>query len=95
MKLKRSDLQTQIDAEEAEKSKLQNEIGKLTEQLLRVNESLEKKIAVKNECGRVISEMEDAYKKVPIMNINLLSILNYKNSFKIEIFRSWKVHSYC
>lgn len=61
---KRDELQKQIINEEEEKSKLQNDIRILSERLAKINESLAKKIASRNEYDKTISETEAAYMKV-------------------------------
>lgn len=61
---KRDDLHKQILEEEEEKRKLQNDIRSLTERLAKVNESLSKKMAARNEYDNTIRETEAAYMKV-------------------------------
>lgn len=61
---KRDELQKQILVEEEEKGKIQNDLRILTERLARINESLAKKIASRNEYDRTIAETEAAYMKV-------------------------------
>ena len=61
---KRDDLHKQILEEEEEKRKIQNDIRILTERLSKVNESLSKKMASRNEFDRTIAETEAAYMKV-------------------------------
>lgn len=61
---KRDELQKQIILEEEEKCKIQNDLRILTERLARINESLAKKIASRNEYDKTISETEAAYMKV-------------------------------
>ena len=60
---KRDELQRQIVLEEEEKSKIQNDLRILTERLARINESLAKKMALRNDYDRTISETEAAYVK--------------------------------
>lgn len=57
-------MQSQIEAQEAEKCRLQQEIEKMSTKLTRINDSLGKKITVRNEYDRTISETETAYVKV-------------------------------
>ena len=64
MKMRRLDLQAQIDAEEEEKNNLQREIEKMSYKLTRLNDSLAKRIAVRNEYDRTIADTETAYVKV-------------------------------
>ncbi len=61
---KRDDLHKQIINEEDEKMKIENEIRQLTERLSKVNESLAKKMAVRSELDKTISETETAYMKI-------------------------------
>ena len=61
---KRDELQKQIHVEEEEKCKIQNDLRILTERLARINESLAKKIASRNEYDKTIAETEAAYMKV-------------------------------
>jgi Sjoegren syndrome nuclear autoantigen 1 len=61
---KRDELQKQILVEEEEKCKIQNDLRILTERLARINESLAKKIASRNEYDKTIAETEAAYMKV-------------------------------
>jgi Sjoegren syndrome nuclear autoantigen 1 len=61
---KRDEVHKQILQEEEEKQKLQNDIRILTERLAKVNESLSKKMASRNEFDKTIAETEGAYMKV-------------------------------
>ena len=61
---KRDDLHKHIIEEEEEKRKIQNDIRILTERLAKINESLSKKMASRNEFDRTIAETESAYMKV-------------------------------
>lgn len=70
---KRDELQKQILVEEEEKCKIQNDLRILTERLARINESLAKKIASRNEYDKTISETEAAYMKVK----HLISTISY------------------
>lgn len=65
---KRDELQKQILVEEEEKCKIQNDLRILTERLARINESLAKKIASRNEYDKTIAETEAAYMKVSHYN---------------------------
>ena len=65
---KRDELQKQILVEEEEKCKIQNDLRILTERLARINESLAKKIASRNEYDKTIAETEAAYMKVSCYN---------------------------
>lgn len=61
---RRDELHRTILQEEEEKQKLQNDIRVLTERLAKVNESLAKKMASRNEFDKTIAETEAAYMKV-------------------------------
>ena len=61
---KRDELHKQILEEEEEKRKVQNDIRILTERLAKINESLSKKMASRNEFDKTIAETEAAYMKV-------------------------------
>ena len=61
---KRDGLHKLIITEEDEKQKIQSDIRILTEKLTKVNESLAKKIATRNEYDKTIAETEAAYMKV-------------------------------
>lgn len=64
MKLRRSALQSQIVSQEEEKSNLQSEIEKMSCKLTHLNDSLAKRIAVRNEYDRTIADTETAYMKI-------------------------------
>ncbi|GCC36551.1 microtubule nucleation factor SSNA1 [Chiloscyllium punctatum] len=72
---KREELNQQILQEEEEKNKLQNDIRILTEKLAKVNESLARKMATRNEFDRTIAETEAAYMKILESSQTLLTIL--------------------
>ena len=61
---KRDELHKQILQEEEEKQKIQNDLRILTERISQVNESLARKIAMRNDYDKTIAETENAYKKV-------------------------------
>jgi len=63
---KRDELHRQTILEEEEKNRIQNDIRVLTERLAKVNESLAKKMAQRNEFDKTIAETEAAYMKVCI-----------------------------
>ncbi|XP_017875589.2 Sjoegren syndrome nuclear autoantigen 1 homolog, partial [Ceratina calcarata] len=67
MKMRRTELQAQIESQEEEKNYLQREIEKLSHKLTRVNDSLTKRIAVRNEYDRTITDTETAYVKVDLL----------------------------
>uniref|UniRef100_UPI00398E6422 microtubule nucleation factor SSNA1 n=1 Tax=Pristiophorus japonicus TaxID=55135 RepID=UPI00398E6422 len=72
---KREELNQQILQDEEEKNKLQNDIRILTEKLAKVNESLARKMATRNEFDRTIAETEAAYMKILESSQTLLTIL--------------------
>ena len=80
---KRDELQKQILVEEEEKCKIQNDLRILTERLARINESLAKKIASRNEYDKTIAETEAAYMKVLQHQSNLWLIGCYGNGSSI------------
>ena len=63
---KRDELHRQTLVEEEEKTRIQNDIRILTERLAKVNESLAKKMAQRNEFDKTIAETEAAYMKVDV-----------------------------
>jgi len=68
---RREEVNRQIQKEEETKAKIQNDLRILTERLARVNESLARKIASRNEYDKTIVETEAAYKKVCTSSIYL------------------------
>jgi len=60
---KRDELHKQILLEDEEKMKIQNDISILTERLARINESLARKIQMRNDFDKTIAETESAYNK--------------------------------
>ncbi|KAK6194799.1 hypothetical protein SNE40_000354 [Patella caerulea] len=72
---KRDDIHKQILQEDEEKQKLQNDLRILTEKLAKVNESLAKKMTIRNEFDKTIAETEGAYKKILESSHTLLNVL--------------------
>ncbi|XP_063172614.1 microtubule nucleation factor SSNA1 [Candoia aspera] len=72
---KRDELSRQIRLEEEEKGKLQSDIRLLTERLARLNESLARKMASRNEFDKTIAETEAAYVKILESSQTLLNVL--------------------
>ncbi|XP_068104762.1 microtubule nucleation factor SSNA1 [Hyperolius riggenbachi] len=72
---KRDELNRQIQHEEDEKNKLQNDIRILTEKLSKVNESLARKMASRNEFDKTIAETQAAYMKILESSQTLLNVL--------------------
>ena len=61
--------------EEEEKAKIQNDLRILTERLSRINDSLSRNIATRNEYDRTIQETEAAYNKILEGSETLLQVL--------------------
>ena len=61
---KRDDLHKQVLQEEEEKHRIETELRSMSERLAKINESLAKKMAVRNELDRTIAETETAYMKI-------------------------------
>lgn len=61
---RRDEIQRQITADETERTRLQREIDKFTENLNKVNDSLQRKLILRNDLDRTIAESEAAYMKV-------------------------------
>ncbi|XP_060126599.1 microtubule nucleation factor SSNA1 [Zootoca vivipara] len=80
LSIKRDELSKQIRQEEEEKAKLQNDIRVLTDKLSRVNESLARKMASRNEFDRTITETEAAYMKILESSQTLLNVLRKEAS---------------
>ncbi|XP_053978979.1 microtubule nucleation factor SSNA1-like [Hylaeus volcanicus] len=80
MKSNRMELQAQIESQEEEKNNLQREIESLSYKLTRLNDSLTKKIAVRNEYDRTISDTETAYIKILESSQLLLNMIKREAS---------------
>ncbi|KAL3159635.1 DCC-interacting protein 13-beta [Trebouxia sp. C0009 RCD-2024] len=72
---KREEVQKQIRDEEAEKSKLQQDLQVLTKRLAHINDALARKIATRTEYDKVIQETEGAYIKILESSQTLLTVL--------------------
>merc|ERR1711998_339802 len=72
---KREQVNAQIQKAEEEKAKIQNDLRILTERLSRVNDSLTRKIASRNEYDKTITETEAAYQKILESSQTLLHVL--------------------
>lgn len=72
---KREEVQKQIRDEEAEKSKLQQDLQTLTKRLAHINDGLARKIATRTEYDKVIQETEGAYIKILESSQTLLTVL--------------------
>ena len=80
---KRDELHKQILQEEEEKQKIQNDLRILTERISQVNESLARKIAMRNDYDKTIAETENAYKKVRVGGVAV------EGSLDSAIIESW------
>ena len=67
MKVRRFELQAQIESQEEEKNNLQREIEKMSCKLTQLNDSLTKRITIRNEYDRTIADTEAAYVKVVLL----------------------------
>ena len=75
LKEKREEINKAILKDEEEKNKIQNDLRILTERLSRINESLARKIASRNEYDKTIAETEAAYMKILESSQTLLNVL--------------------
>ncbi|XP_011335554.1 Sjoegren syndrome nuclear autoantigen 1 homolog isoform X2 [Ooceraea biroi] len=75
MKLRRAEVQAQIDAQEEEKNNLQHEIEKMSCKLTELNDTLAKRIAIRNEYDRTISDTETAFMKILESSQLLLKVI--------------------
>ena len=72
---KREEVVRQILKDEEEKAKIQKDLSILTDRLGRINESLMKKGAARNEYDKTIQETEAAYMKILESSQTLLNVL--------------------
>jgi len=77
---RRAALQAQIEAETAEKSKLEAERARIEERLGIVDNSLQKKLGTRAEYDKVIQEAEQAYLKILESSQLLLNVVKSKSS---------------
>jgi len=77
---RRAVLQSQIEAETKEKSRLESEKLKIEESLGVVNHSLEKKLGTRSEYDKVIQEAEQAYLKILESSQLLLNVVKSRSS---------------
>ncbi|KAF7688552.1 Sjoegren syndrome nuclear autoantigen 1 [Silurus meridionalis] len=75
LNFRRDELNKQIQYEEEEKTRLQHDIRVLTEKLNRVSESLDRRLATRNELEKTVAETEAAYMKILESSQTLLSVL--------------------
>eukprot|EP00300_Choanocystis_sp_HF-7_P041957 c8737_g2_i1.p2 GENE.c8737_g2_i1~~c8737_g2_i1.p2 ORF type:complete len:118 (-),score=41.31 c8737_g2_i1:16-345(-) len=72
---KREHIARAILKEEEEKAKIQNDLRILTERLSRLNDSISRKIAVRNSYDSCLSESEAAYSAILTSSQTLLHVL--------------------
>merc|ERR1712062_204812 len=82
---KRDDIQRQILQEEQEKEKIQNDVRLLSERLAKIQESLAKKIQLRNDFDRTLSETEGAYTKILETSQTLLNQVRNKVSYESNV----------
>merc|ERR1712244_178955 len=82
---KRDDIQRQILQEEQEKEKIQNDVRLLSERLAKIQESLAKKIQLRNDFDRTLSETEGAYTKILETSQTLLNQVRNKVSYESNL----------
>ncbi|KAA0190239.1 Sjoegren syndrome nuclear autoantigen [Fasciolopsis buskii] len=72
---KRDQIQRCILNEEDEKNRIQHDIRILSDKLTKINESLSKKIIIRNSFDKTIAESEAAYSKILESSHTLLAAL--------------------
>eukprot|EP00092_Neocalanus_flemingeri_P021831 GFUD01023683.1.p1 GENE.GFUD01023683.1~~GFUD01023683.1.p1 ORF type:complete len:152 (+),score=54.39 GFUD01023683.1:116-571(+) len=77
---RRAALQAQIEAETAEKTRLEAERARVEERLGVVDNSLQKKLGTRTEYDRVIQEAEQAYLKILESSQLLLNVVKSRSS---------------
>lgn len=77
---RRAALQSQIEAETAEKTRLEAERARVEERLGVVDNSLQKKLGTRVEYDRVIQEAEQAYLKILESSQLLLNVVKSRSS---------------
>ena len=77
---KREQINRAITSEDKRKAEIEDKMGKLTEQLKRVNDSLQAKNAARNEYDATIAETEAAYSKILESSQTLLTVLKREQS---------------
>ncbi|KAF7993268.1 hypothetical protein HCN44_006328 [Aphidius gifuensis] len=80
MKQRRAELQKQIDLQEEDKITLEKEIEKMSTKLIRITDCLGKRISVRNEYDKTITETEAAYTKILESSQLLLNMLKREAS---------------
>jgi len=77
---KREQINREIAREEDDKNKIQNDLKILTERLSRINDSLARKVAARNEYDQTIQETEAAYLKILESSQTLLHVLKRESA---------------
>merc|ERR1711865_506772 len=77
---KREEVNRQILKDEEEKAKIQKDLRILTERLSRINDSLARKVAARNEYDQSIQETEAAYLKILESSQTLLHVLKRESA---------------
>merc|ERR1712205_130415 len=77
---KRETINREIAREEEDKNKIQNDLKILTERLSRINDSLARKVAARNEYDQTIQETEAAYLKILESSQTLLHVLKRESA---------------
>merc|ERR1712167_427279 len=72
---KREEVNRAILKEEEEKAKIQKDLSILTDRLLKINESLARRVQARNEYDKTIQETEAAYMKILESSQTLLHVL--------------------
>ncbi|CAH8440651.1 unnamed protein product [Heterobilharzia americana] len=63
---KRDQLQKAIIEEDDEKNRLQHDMRIISERLAKINESLSKKLVIRNSYDKAIAESQEAYSKITL-----------------------------
>ncbi|XP_074103632.1 microtubule nucleation factor SSNA1 [Cotesia typhae] len=80
VKSKKAMIQAEIDVEEEEQHNLEREIKKLHYKLVQVTDSLNKKILIRNEYNRIITDTEAHYMKIVDSSQMLLAVVQRETS---------------
>ncbi|CAH8435255.1 unnamed protein product [Schistosoma haematobium] len=72
---KRDQLQKAIIEEDDEKNRLQHDMRIISEKLAKINDSLSKKLVVRNSYDKAIAESQQAYSKLLENSYGLLNVL--------------------
>eukprot|EP00741_Cyanophora_paradoxa_P007049 tig00001073_g6820.t1 len=80
LKERREEVNRQIAKEEEEKAKIQKDMQILQERLTRINDSLQRKYASRNEYDKTVMETEAAYIKILESSQTLLHVLKRESA---------------